>query len=100
MKIFVYSKNSPGVTFDDIKQLIKEEMIHVWNLYKKGTVREIYWRTDGPGVVAALECIDVEEAKRIISELPLVKVGLITFEFIPVGAFTPLENLFEDKGLF
>ena len=94
MKIFAYDVAKPGVTLNDIKPHLKEEAIHAWNLYKRGIIRENYLRIDKPGAVIVLECTDVEEARRITSEFPLVKAGLIEFEFMPVGAFTPYEGLF------
>jgi hypothetical protein len=42
-----------------------------------------------------LECASIEEAKAIMDTFPLVKAGLIEFEFIPLEPFTPLETLFD-----
>ncbi len=94
MKIFAYDKKLSHVTLDDIKPHLHDEIKYAWDLYKKGIIREIYFRADNPGAVLVLECESISEAKQTISELPLVKAGLIEFEFIPVGPFVPFENLF------
>ena len=49
-------------------------------MYRDEIVREIYNRTDGKGAIVVLECKDEEEAKRLVGELPLAKVGLLSFE--------------------
>jgi hypothetical protein len=94
MKIYAYDVAKPGVGMEQIQPLLKEEAQHAWELYKKGIMRETYLRTDRPGALIVLECADVEEAKKITDDLPLVKAGLIEFQFIPVGPFTPWESLF------
>lgn len=63
-------------------------------LQRRTDTRIISRRPDGLGVVLVLECVFVDEAKRILSEFPLVKADLIEFEFIPTMAFTPFEHLF------
>jgi len=41
-----------------------------------------------------LECADVDEANAVLSTLPLVKAGLITFELIPLGPYPGFARLF------
>ncbi len=94
MKIFAYDTLKHGIGMEQIQPFLKEEALHAWDLYKKGIIRENYMRTDRPGALIVLECADLKEAKKIISDLPLVKAGLIEFEFITVGPFIPWENLF------
>ena len=94
-----------NIAFDKIKltpdemgkitPLLNAEARHAWEMYKSGKYRELYFRTDHPGAVMVLECENVEEAKKLTDDLPLVKAGYIEFEFIPVGPFTPFEELFE-----
>ncbi len=94
MKIYAYDVTKAGVGMEQIQPLLKEEAQHAWELYKEGIIREVYLRTDRPGALIVFECESVEEAKKITENLPLVKAGLIEFNFIPVGAFTPWESLF------
>jgi hypothetical protein len=94
MKILCLSSVKPEATPEKINPCLKEEAAHAWSDYKAGLVREWYFRTDRPGVVLMLECADVAEARRRLGDLPLVKAGLIDFEYIPLGPFLPLEALF------
>jgi hypothetical protein len=94
VKIIAYDRVMPGVTLEQIRPHLKQEARHAWDLYEKGIIRENYLRTDKPGAVVVLECADVDEARRLFADLPLVQAGLIEFEFMPVGAFTPWGALF------
>ena len=45
-----------------------------------------------------MECADVEEARQILSALPLVRAGLIDFHLIvPLGPFMPFAALFAEE---
>ena len=96
MKIIAFDKiNLAPEEMGKIDPLLNAEARHTWEMYKSGKFREIYFRTDHPGAVIILECENVDEAKKLMADLPLVKAGYIEFEYIPVGPFTPFEGLFE-----
>jgi hypothetical protein len=94
MKILCLDKPRPGATPDKVVPLLRAEARHVWEAYKEGVIREIYFRQDRPGVAIFLECADVAEALRALADLPLVKAGIIEFEAIPLGPFANFEMLF------
>jgi len=50
-------------------------------------LREIYSRKDGRGAILVMETKDEDEARKILSELPLVKAGLLDLDFYPVGPY-------------
>ncbi len=79
--------------------LLNAEAKHVWELHKSGVIREIYFRSDRREAVLILECSHVEEASSILSTLPLVKMGSIRFELIPLSAYTGFARLFGDGNL-
>jgi len=95
MKILAMDELLPGVGMEDIKPHLRDEARHAWRLYEQGVFRELYFRGDRPGAVVILECLDVNEARKIMDELPLVKNKLIEFKFIPLGHFAPFASLFE-----
>jgi hypothetical protein len=84
-----------GITLDDLKPYLRDEVSNVWRLWKAGVVRENYARADVGGVVIVFECADVDEAKRYIEDFPLTKAGLIEWQFIALGSPLPLEFLFD-----
>lgn len=95
MKIIAYDNFKPGVTLEDLRPYLREEVSNVWRLWKAGIVRENYARADIGGVVIVFECRDVAEAKRYVDDFPLSKTGLIEWHYIAVGAPLPLEFLFD-----
>ena len=94
MKILCLDRPLPGATFEKYQPHLQAEVRHTWESYKSGVVRDIYFRQDRPGVAIFLECSSVDEAKKVLADLPLVKAGLIDFEVIPLGAFVNWELLF------
>ena len=94
MKILALEKETPNTSPVDFAPHLKAEAARVWELYKSGKLREIYFRGDRDEAVMILECADVEEAENLLATLPLVKAGLIAFEVIPLVPYPGFERLF------
>jgi len=95
LKIIAYDSFKLGVTLDDLKPYLRDEVSNVWRLWKAGIVRENYARADVGGVVIVFECGSVEEVKRYIADFPLTKAGLLEWQYIALDAPLPLEFLFD-----
>ncbi len=95
MKILAIEKEIEGITAEDFKPHLKPEALKVWDLYKKGIIREIYFRADETSAVLILECENSEKANEILLSLPLVEKGLITFKIIPLVPYPGFERLFK-----
>jgi hypothetical protein len=95
MKIIAYDNFKPGVTLEDLKPYLRDEVSNVWRLWKAGVVRENYARADVGGVVIVFECADIAEAEQYVAEFPLSKAGLIEWRYISLRAPLPLEFLFD-----
>ena len=95
MKIIAFDNFKPGVTLDDLRPYLRDEVANVWRLWKAGIVRENFARTDVGGVVIVFECSDIAEARRHIDDFPLTRAGLIEWQLIGCGAPLPLEFLFD-----
>jgi hypothetical protein len=94
MKILAIARVDPQTTPAKMQPHLEAEVKHAWKLYKEGTLREMYDRQDRTGVVLVLECSSVDEARKVLDELPFVREGLIDFEAIPLGPFPYFEMLF------
>lgn len=95
MKILAIEKDLPGSAGNDFEPHLEAEAARIWELQQSGVLREAYFRADAPEAVLVLECGDSEEAKEILSSLPLVRAGLIAFEVIPLRAYPGLSRLFK-----
>ncbi len=97
MKILALESELPGTPEEAFTPHLKAEAARVWELYRAGVVRELYFRQDWPGAVLILECADAEEASQVLDTLPLVQEGLIVFDVIPLIPYPGFSRLF-DQG--
>ncbi len=94
MKILAIEKEEKDLPNQLFEPHLKAEAARVWELYQAGSIREFYFRSDREEAVLVLECVDVQEAARLLNTLPLVRQGLIGFELIPLKAYPGFERLF------
>ena len=73
MKILAIEKEYDGKTAEDFQPYLEAEARQVWELYKKGVIREIYFHADQKSAIIILECKNIEEAEENLSTLPLVR---------------------------
>lgn len=95
MKILAIEKEIKGVTKNMVAPFLEEEARKIWELHKKGIIREIYFTQDDRCAVLILECMSKSEAKKILNKLPLVKNKLIEFEIKPLVNYDGFERLFK-----
>ena len=98
MKILALEKDVSGVTAGQFPPHLQAEARRVWELYKAGIIREMYFRQEKADAVLILECTDAIEAREILNSLPLVKENLIDFEIIPLVPYPGLERLFSEQA--
>ena len=87
MKVFVVATRNPDRPAEDFAPLMDPEADYALKLYKEGFVREIYSRTDGKGALCVVEAANEEAALEILSNLPLAKAGLLSFEAYGTSAY-------------
>jgi hypothetical protein len=83
----------PGVTRDQIVKVMHDEVSGTVRAYLDGKIRQWYSRADGKGVVFILNCASVEEAKATMEQLPLAKLNLMDYEYLPLSPLQPLGTL-------
>lgn len=94
MKILALEQEIPGGTAEAFRPHVKAEAARVWELYQAGILREIYFRQDRSEAVLVLECRDIAEANAVLGTLPLVQIGLIVFDLIPLVPYPGFARLF------
>lgn len=98
MKLFALEKDVPGISDSAFAgEILKQEAARAWELQQGGILRELYFRADREAAVLVMECASVEEARTILSTLPLVKNKLIDFDIIPLKAYPGFARLFDNK---
>jgi hypothetical protein len=96
MRILALEREVAGSSPADFQPYLVEEARDVWRLVQADVIRAVYFRTDRRTAVLILECAGVDEAKQVLSQLPLVSAGLIDFEIIPLEPYSGFERLFAD----
>lgn len=98
VKVLAIEQEVSGKSSADYATYLQAEATHVWELYKAGVVRELYFHAEDHIAVLMLECTDVEEASRTLAGFPLVEAGLIHFRIIPLSPYDGFSRLFADHG--
>jgi hypothetical protein len=97
MKIIALEQETPDVLPEQFQPYLEDEARYLWDLVQSGVVRETYFRSDRHTAVLILECRDVKDAEMVLSELPLVKQGLISFELLPLIPYSGYSRLFAHR---
>ena len=97
MKILAIEKEVPGMPPEQFQEHSKAEAKRVWELYKNGILREIYFTAETNEAVFILECANRREAEALLETLPLVSAGLITFDVLPLVPYTGFARLFNTE---
>lgn len=92
MKFLAVEIEKEGLSSNDFQPYLKNESLKVLELYERGIIREIYFDQDHCAVLI-LECNNLNEAKNILNELPLVSKGLITFSIKELNPYTGFSRL-------
>ena len=82
----------------ELLEHLPEELAATVKLYLEEKVRTFYFRKDRPGIILVMEADSLESAKTALSTLPLVDLGILDFDFIPIGPLLPLGTLFPQFG--
>ncbi len=98
MKILALETEMHGATDDRFAPHLAAEARRAWELHQSGVIRELYFREDADAAVLVLECASVEEARRALATLPLVREGLIGFDLIPLRAYPGFARLFGERS--
>jgi len=92
MKILAIETELKKLNSNSDKEILKEEALAVLDIQQKDLLREIYF-DENHCAVLILECNDKTEAEKILSELPLVKNGFISFEIKELQPYTGFSRL-------
>lgn len=94
MKFIALEIENSNAASEDFQPHLKAEAQHVWDLQQQGFIRETYFRSDQHTAVLVLECENLSHAKQITAAFPLVQLGLIHFDIIPLTPYTGFSRLF------
>jgi len=95
MKILALEVENYPVVWNEVEPaLLQAEAKRVYDLEQEDLIRHIYFRADTKSAVIEWEANSVETVTELLAAFPLVKVGLIHFEIIPLIPYTGFNRLF------
>jgi len=97
MKFFAIGSIVKPLTPEQRQEIMPKEVPDTLSLYLEGTIEQFWFRQDTPGVVFLMSADSVEQAKAVVSTLPLTAAGFMTFDLFPVGPLAPLRLLLPAK---
>jgi muconolactone delta-isomerase len=78
----------------DYQPHLQAEARRVWELQQDGVLRDIVFTTGERRAVLTLECASVDEARRVLATLPLVRERCIDFDVHGLVAYDGYARLF------
>ena len=94
MRILAIERENPIPARPDLPELLRNEAASVWELQKRGIIRDIWFTAADRHAVVMLECADLDEARQWLAALPLVRSGLIEFTLHELRSYDGYERLF------
>ena len=97
MRILAIERELPLPIHRNLHDQLRDEAAAVWDLQKRGIIRDIWFTKTDRRAVVMLECAGAAEARAHLTTLPLVRAELIDFMFLELTAYDGLERLFANK---
>jgi hypothetical protein len=96
MKVLALEHDRPDATSGDFAPHLEDEARAVWSMIQSGAIREIYFRQDRSEAVIILEAASPQAALDALTQMPLVRQGLIEFEVMGLQPYPGLGRLFKE----
>ncbi len=94
MRILALEHDLSHTSRPDLHDILRAEAAGIWDLQKRGIIREIWFTAIRRRAVILLECSGAVEARQHLATLPLVRQGLSEFEIIELTSYDGFERLF------
>jgi len=96
MKVFAIATINQAIPSPEVRKHLPQEVPATLQLYLDGWIEQ-FWFREKLGRIFLMNVGSVEQAERILGELPLVVDGLMSFELMPVTTLSPLAVLIQDN---
>jgi hypothetical protein len=97
-KVLAIGHLTSTMTPDQRRSIMPSEVADTVRLYLGGKIDQWYTRQDQAGVVFLLNVQSADEARSLLSALPLDKAKLMEFDLIPLGPLNPLRILLTEQS--
>ena len=94
MRILAIERELPIPAHANLNDLRRDEAAVVWDLTKRGVIRDIWFSAADRRAVIMLECASLAGAREHLADLPLVRHQLIDFTLMELRNYDGFERLF------
>jgi len=98
MRILAIERELPTPRRPDLPHLLHDEAAGVWDLLKRGLIRDIWFTAGDNRAIIILECSGATEAREHLARLPLVQTAVIDFTLHELRTYDGFERLFTQAG--
>ena len=93
IKVLAMSRLLADPRSAEVQNTLPYERNAIVRLYLSGKIDQWFVRQDRNGLVLILDVKSVDDARKILEELPLDKAKLGTYDLVPLTTWLPLESL-------
>jgi len=76
----------------DLMKVMPEELRATIGLYLDGKILQWYGRADGKGVIFIVNATNIDDAKKVMEDLPFEKQGMVLSDYVALTPLTPLRG--------
>ena len=95
MKYLAILEPAAGKTQADFAPLVMAEGLAIWDAYRGGSLREMYFQPAPLVATLVIEAVDEAAVHIMLAMLPFVAQHLFTTKVIMLGPWLPLEKMFD-----
>ena len=83
----------PEIARADLMKVMPEELRATIGLYLDGKILQWYGRADNRGVIFIVNATNVDDAKKVMEDLPFEKQGMVRSDYVALTPLTPLRSM-------
>jgi muconolactone delta-isomerase len=98
MRLLAIERELPQPIHLNRTDLLRTEAAAIWDLQKRGIIRDLWLTKSGRRTILMLECDSFVQARELIANLPRVRAGLLDFTVLELCTHDGCEQLFGTKA--
>jgi len=93
VKVLAMSRLLADASSAEVQNTLPYERNAIVRLYLSGKIDQWFVRQDRNGLVLILDVKSMDDARKMLEQLPLDKAKLGTYDLVPLTTWLPLESL-------
>ncbi len=94
MQYLVITSDNGHIEWNLHKESLEREAIFIWDLYRKGIVRNLWFTKDKNDAILLFEAAEKTYIEKILHDSPLAGENLLLYQIIELTSYTGFERIF------